>query len=35
MSTASILLGYPEGMGMMTIKTVTVSDKTGDILNYE
>ena len=34
-STASILLGHPEGMGRRTIKTVTVSDETGEILDYE
>ena len=34
-STASILLGHPEGVGKRTIKTVTVSDETGEILDYE
>ena len=34
-STTSILLGHPEGMGKRTIKAVTVSDETGEILDYE
>lgn len=34
-STASILLGHPEGMGKRTVKIVTVSDETGEILDYE
>ena len=34
-STASIIMGHPEGMGKRTIKTVTVSDETGEVLNYE
>lgn len=34
-STASILLGHPEGIGKRTVKTVTVSDETGEILDYE
>lgn len=34
-STASILLGHPEGMGKRTVKVVTVSDKTGAILDYQ
>jgi hypothetical protein len=34
-STASILSGHPEGVAIRTVKTVTISDETGEVLDYE
>ena len=34
-STAAIVMGHPEGVGTRTIKHVVVSDKTGEVLDYE
>lgn len=34
-STASIFSGHPEGVAIRTVKTVTISDETGEVLDYE